>query len=157
MDYSMVGPALVLGLGCIGSSIGCGIGGMAAHAVMSRVEENHGTFIGMSAMAASQSIYGFIVMLLMQRCDTGRHLCSDVSDWDWHFCRICSFVLVCLSRHVRSFRHPSVCKTASDHRQVLHRARDHRVVLAFCLRVRPALDLIVQNPYIRINGQEDAH
>ena len=36
MDYSMVGPALVLGLGCIGSSNGCGIGGMAAHAVMSR-------------------------------------------------------------------------------------------------------------------------
>jgi V/A-type H+/Na+-transporting ATPase subunit K len=66
MDYSMVGPGLVLGLGCIGSSIGCGIGGMAAHAVMSRVEENHGTFIGMSAMAASQSIYGFIVMLLMR-------------------------------------------------------------------------------------------
>ena len=53
MDYSMVGPALVLGLGCIGSSIGCGIGGMAAHAVMSRVEENHGSFIGMSSMAAS--------------------------------------------------------------------------------------------------------
>jgi V/A-type H+-transporting ATPase subunit K len=55
MDYSMVGPALVLGLGCIGSSIGCGIGGMASHAVMSRVEENHGKFIGMSAVASSQS------------------------------------------------------------------------------------------------------
>ena len=66
MDYSMVGPALVLGLGCIGSSIGCGIGGKAAHAVMRRVEENHGTFIGMSAMSASQSIYGFIVMQLMR-------------------------------------------------------------------------------------------
>lgn len=66
MDFSMVGPALVLGLGCIGSSIGCGIGGMASHAVMSRVEENHGKFIGMSAMAASQSIYGFVLMLLMR-------------------------------------------------------------------------------------------
>ena len=66
MDFDLVGPAIVLGLGCIGSSIGCGIGGMALHAVMSRVEENHGTFIGMSAMAASQSIYGFIVMLLMR-------------------------------------------------------------------------------------------
>ncbi|MGH2612646.1 MAG: ATP synthase subunit C, partial [Rhabdochlamydiaceae bacterium] len=49
MDYAMIGPAIVLGLGCIGSSIGCGIGGMASHAVMSRVEENHGKFIGMSA------------------------------------------------------------------------------------------------------------
>jgi V/A-type H+/Na+-transporting ATPase subunit K len=66
MDYNMVGPALVLGLGCIGSSIGCGIGGMAAHAVMSRVEENHGKFIGMSAVAASQSIYGFVLMILMK-------------------------------------------------------------------------------------------
>lgn len=66
MDYTMVGPALVLGLGCMGSSIGCGIGGMALHAVMSRVEENHGPFIGMSAMAASQSIYGFVLMLLMR-------------------------------------------------------------------------------------------
>jgi V/A-type H+-transporting ATPase subunit K len=66
MDYGMVGPAFVLGLGCIGSSIGCGIGGMASHAVMSRVEENHGKFIGMSAMAASQSIYGFVLMLIMR-------------------------------------------------------------------------------------------
>lgn len=66
MDYNMVGPALVLGLGCIGSSIGCGIGGMACHAVMSRVDENHGKFIGMSAVAASQSIYGFVLMILMK-------------------------------------------------------------------------------------------
>lgn len=66
MDYTMIGPALVLGLGCMGSSIGCGIGGMALHAVMSRVEENHGPLIGMSAMAASQSIYGFVLMLLMR-------------------------------------------------------------------------------------------
>lgn len=66
MDYAMVGPALVLGLGCIGSSIGCGIAGMAFHAVMSRVEEGHGTFIAMSAMPSSQSIYGFVLMLLMK-------------------------------------------------------------------------------------------
>ena len=66
MDYAMVGPALALGLGCIGSSIGCGIAGMASHAVMSRVEENHGAFIGMSAVAASQSIYGFVLMILMK-------------------------------------------------------------------------------------------
>lgn len=66
MDFSMVGPALVLGLGCIGSSIGCGIAGMASHAVMSRVEENHGKFIGMSAMPSSQSIYAFVLMILMK-------------------------------------------------------------------------------------------
>ncbi len=65
-SYSMVGPAIVLGLGCVGSAIGCGIAGMASHAVMSRVEENHGVFIGMSAVASSQSIYSFILMLLMK-------------------------------------------------------------------------------------------
>src|SRR5579872_6095301 len=66
MNFEMIGPALVLGMGCIGSSIGCGIGGMASHAVMSRVEENHGTFIAMSALASSQSIYGFVLMILMK-------------------------------------------------------------------------------------------
>lgn len=65
-SFTMVGPALVLGLGCIGSSIGCGIGGMASHAVMARVEENHGKFIGLTAMAASQSIYGFVLMIQMK-------------------------------------------------------------------------------------------
>jgi V/A-type H+/Na+-transporting ATPase subunit K len=66
MDFAMLGPALVLGLGCIGSSIGCGIGAMASHAVMSRVEENHGKFIAASAMASSQSIYAFVFMILMK-------------------------------------------------------------------------------------------
>lgn len=66
MDYSMVGPAMVLGLGCIGSSIGCGIAGMASHAVMSRVEENHGKFIGLSAVASTQSILGFVLMIIMK-------------------------------------------------------------------------------------------
>ncbi len=61
-----IGPAIVLGLGCLGSSIGCGIAGMASHGVMSRVEEGHGKFIGMSAIPASQSIYGFVLMVLMK-------------------------------------------------------------------------------------------
>ena len=66
MDISMVGPAIVLGLSSIGSSIGCYIAGAASHAVMSRVEEGHGKFIGMSAAPSSQSIYGFILMILMR-------------------------------------------------------------------------------------------
>lgn len=65
MDIGMLGPALALGLGCLGSSIGCGIAGMACHAVMAREEEGHGKFIGMSAAPSSQSIYGFVLMLLM--------------------------------------------------------------------------------------------
>lgn len=65
LDFNVVGPALVLGLACIGSSFGCAIAGMASHAVMARVDEGHGKLIGMSAMPSSQTIYGFILMLLM--------------------------------------------------------------------------------------------
>lgn len=67
MDFNMVGPILVLALSSIGSCIGCYIAGAASHAVMSRVDEGHGKFIGMSAAPASQSIYGFILMLLMSK------------------------------------------------------------------------------------------
>lgn len=63
---NIVGPALVLGLSSIGSSIGCAIAGMASHGVMARIDEGHGKMIGMSAMPSSQMIYGFILMLLMQ-------------------------------------------------------------------------------------------
>lgn len=67
IDFGMVGPALALGLSAIGSSIGCGIAGMASHAVMSRIEEGHGKYIALSAAPSSQIIYGFILMLLMSR------------------------------------------------------------------------------------------
>jgi V/A-type H+-transporting ATPase subunit K len=49
---------------------------MASHAVMSRVEEGHGKFIGLSAMAASQSIYGFVLMLLMKNSIQAGNLSS---------------------------------------------------------------------------------
>jgi V/A-type H+/Na+-transporting ATPase subunit K len=65
MDFSMVGPAMVLGLACIGSSIGCTIGGMASHGVMTHVEEGHGKFIGLSALPSSQCIYSLVLMVLM--------------------------------------------------------------------------------------------
>ena len=65
MDFTMIGPGLVLGLGCLGSSIGCAIAGMASHGVMTHVEEGHGKFIGLSALPSSQSIYAFVLMVLM--------------------------------------------------------------------------------------------
>ncbi len=67
MNFSMIGPAIVLGLACLGSAIGCGIAGMASHGIMARVDENHGKFIGMSAIPSSQAIYGFVLMLLMKK------------------------------------------------------------------------------------------
>ena len=66
MDINMIGPAIVLGLGCIGSSIGTGIGGMALHGVMSRTESGHGKFIALTTMTSSQAIYGFILMVIMK-------------------------------------------------------------------------------------------
>ena len=65
MSYDMIGPAIALGFGCLGSAIGCGIAGMASHGVMSRVEENHAKFIAMSALPSSQAIYAIVLTILM--------------------------------------------------------------------------------------------
>ncbi|MEG0037098.1 MAG: ATP synthase subunit C [Victivallaceae bacterium] len=65
VNLTVVGPSILLGLAMIGSAIGCGMAGVASHGVMSRIDEGHGKIIGMSAMPSSQSIYGFILMLLM--------------------------------------------------------------------------------------------
>jgi V/A-type H+-transporting ATPase subunit K len=64
-NLAQVGPIIVLSLGCCGSAIGCYIASMASHAAMARTEEGHGKFIGMASVPSSQSIYGFILMLLM--------------------------------------------------------------------------------------------
>jgi V/A-type H+-transporting ATPase subunit K len=66
MNFDMIGPALSLSLSAIGAAVGCSVAGMTSHAVMSRVEEGHGKFIGLSAVPASQLIYGFILMLLLR-------------------------------------------------------------------------------------------
>ncbi|MCB1213720.1 MAG: ATP synthase subunit C [Chlamydiia bacterium] len=71
LDFNLVGPALVLGIACMGSCVGCGIAGLASHAAMSRVEEGHGKFIAMAAAPSSQIIYGFIMMLFLARAVTG--------------------------------------------------------------------------------------
>ncbi|MDB6081953.1 MAG: ntpK [Chlamydiia bacterium] len=66
LEYlNQLGPMLSLSLGLIGSSIGCYTAGLASHAAMARTEEGHGKFIGMAAAPSSQSIYGFILMLLL--------------------------------------------------------------------------------------------
>lgn len=65
IDVSVVGPVLAMALAMIGSAIGCGMAGVASHAVMSRIDEGHGKIIGLSAMPSSQSIYGLIFMLLL--------------------------------------------------------------------------------------------
>ena len=79
MNIDMIGPAIVLGLGCMGSAIGCGIGGMASHGVMSRVDENHGKFIIMSAIASTQAIYAFLLMLIMKGAIQAKTLSAEAA------------------------------------------------------------------------------
>ena|SRR3990167_936609 len=66
MNFDMIGPALSLGFSAIGAAIGCAIAGMVSHGIMSRVEEGHGKYIGLSAVPSSQMIYGFVLMLLLK-------------------------------------------------------------------------------------------
>ena len=65
MNIDVIGPAIALGLSCIGCAVGCWIAGSASHAAMSKTEEGHGKFIGMAAAPSSQVIYGFLLMLQM--------------------------------------------------------------------------------------------
>lgn len=65
-DITMFGPAILLVLAALGSSIGCSIASMAGHGAMSRVEEKHGFFVGLAALPGSQAIFGCVLMLLMR-------------------------------------------------------------------------------------------
>jgi V/A-type H+/Na+-transporting ATPase subunit K len=59
-----------MALGAIGSMIGCAIGGMAACGAMLETESGYGRFVGVSAMPSSQTIYGIVVMLSLNRAVT---------------------------------------------------------------------------------------
>ena len=59
-----------MALGAIGSIIGCARAGQAACGALLEVESGHGRFIGLSAMPSSQSIYGIVVMLTLDRAVT---------------------------------------------------------------------------------------
>ena len=59
-----------LALGAIGSMIGVGRGGLAAAGAMLEVEGGYGRFVGVAAMPSSQTIYGIVVMLTLNRTVT---------------------------------------------------------------------------------------
>ncbi|MGI6393380.1 MAG: ATP synthase subunit C [bacterium] len=65
MDLGSFGPIMCLGLSAAGSAIGCGLAGMTSHGVMAKVDEGHAKFVALSAMPASQSIYGFALMIIL--------------------------------------------------------------------------------------------
>lgn len=62
-----IGIFAPLALGAIGSMIGCSRGGQAACGAMLETEGGHGRFIGVSAMPSSQTIYGIVVTLSLNR------------------------------------------------------------------------------------------
>ncbi len=62
-----VGVYAPLALGAIGSMVGCARGGQAAIGALLEVESGYGRYIGVSAMPSSQTIYGIVVMLTLNR------------------------------------------------------------------------------------------
>lgn len=59
-----------IALGAIGSIVGCARGGQAACGAMLETESGHGRFVGVSAMPSSQTIYGIVVTLTLNRAVT---------------------------------------------------------------------------------------
>ena len=78
MDYAMVGPAIMLSLPIIGSAIGCALAWMVCQGVMSRVEEGHGKFIGLSCAPSTQAVLGIVLTLAMK----GKILAGELSSID---------------------------------------------------------------------------
>ncbi len=56
-----------LALGAIGSILGCTAAGQAACGAMLDVEGGYGRLVGLSALPSSQTIYGIVVMLSLNR------------------------------------------------------------------------------------------
>jgi V/A-type H+-transporting ATPase subunit K len=67
MTAGWLGIFLPLVLGAIGSMIGVGRGGLAAAGAMLEAEGGYGRFVGVSAMPSSQTIYGIVVTLTLNR------------------------------------------------------------------------------------------
>jgi len=57
-------------LGAIGSAVGCSTAGQAAAGAILETESGHGKFIGLSAMPSSQTIYGIVVMMILNQQPT---------------------------------------------------------------------------------------
>jgi V/A-type H+/Na+-transporting ATPase subunit K len=62
-----VGVFAPMAMGAVGSSIGCTRAGQAACGAMLSTESGYGKYIGVSAMPASQTIYGIVVTLTLSR------------------------------------------------------------------------------------------
>lgn len=66
----MCGIYAPVALGAVGSALGVARAGQAACGAMLDTEGGHGRFVGVAAMPASQTIYGIVVMLALNRTPT---------------------------------------------------------------------------------------
>lgn len=62
-----IGIYAPVALGAIGSILGCTRAGQAAAGALLEVDSGYGRYIGVSAMPSSQTIYGIVVMLTLNR------------------------------------------------------------------------------------------
>lgn len=69
-----LGLGLMLGLSCIGSILGTTIAGNAAEGAMKKAPERFSSYMILSAMPATQGLYGFLAVILWT---TGRDLASN--------------------------------------------------------------------------------
>jgi V/A-type H+-transporting ATPase subunit K len=65
-----IGIYAPVALGAIGAAIGCTIAGQAAIGAMMEVNSGYGRFVGLSALPSSMSIYGIVVMFILNRSVT---------------------------------------------------------------------------------------
>ena len=65
-----IGIYAPVALGAIGASIGCTIAGQAAIGAMMEINGGYGRYVGLSALPSSMSIYGIVVMFVLNRIVT---------------------------------------------------------------------------------------
>lgn len=69
MALGWTGLFAPMALGAAGSMIGCSIGGLAAIGAMLETQGGYGRYIGVSVLPSSQSIYGIVLMFILQQND----------------------------------------------------------------------------------------
>ena len=62
-----IGIYAPVSLGAIGSALGCTIAGQAAVGAMIEINGGYGRYVGLSALPSSMSIYGIVVMFILNR------------------------------------------------------------------------------------------
>jgi V/A-type H+-transporting ATPase subunit K len=67
LGLGWIGIYAPVALGAIGAAIGCTIAGQAAIGAMMEVNSGYGRFVGLSALPSSMSIYGIVVMFILNR------------------------------------------------------------------------------------------